>query len=35
MNTRANGGEERTQREIAKELGISRSYVYGIEKGRS
>jgi RNA polymerase sporulation-specific sigma factor len=26
------GGEERTQREIAKELGISRSYVSGIEK---
>lgn len=27
-----NGGEERTQREIAKELGISRSYVSRIEK---
>jgi RNA polymerase sporulation-specific sigma factor len=27
------GGEERTQREIAKELGISRSYVSRIEKG--
>jgi len=26
------GGEERTQREIAKELGISRSYVSRIEK---
>jgi RNA polymerase sporulation-specific sigma factor len=26
------GGEERTQREIAKELGISRSYVSQIEK---
>ncbi len=26
------GGEERTQREIAKELGISRSYVTRIEK---
>lgn len=28
----AQGGEERTQREIAKELGISRSYVSRIEK---
>jgi RNA polymerase sporulation-specific sigma factor len=27
-----NGGDERTQREIAKELGISRSYVSRIEK---
>lgn len=27
-----NGGKERTQREIAKELGISRSYVSRIEK---
>lgn len=27
-----NGGEEQTQREIAKELGISRSYVSRIEK---
>jgi hypothetical protein len=26
------GGEERTQREIAKELGISRSYVSRIKK---
>jgi RNA polymerase sporulation-specific sigma factor len=26
------GGEERTHREIAKELGISRSYVSRIEK---
>ncbi|MNC04234.1 RNA polymerase sigma-K factor precursor [compost metagenome] len=26
------GGEERTQREIAKDLGISRSYVSRIEK---
>lgn len=26
------GGDERTQREIAKELGISRSYVSRIEK---
>lgn len=26
------GGEERTQREIAKELGIGRSYVSRIEK---
>ena len=26
------GGEERTQREIAKELGISRAYVSRIEK---
>jgi RNA polymerase sporulation-specific sigma factor len=26
------GGEERTQREIARELGISRSYVSRIEK---
>lgn len=26
------GGKERTQREIAKELGISRSYVSRIEK---
>ncbi|ALS27217.1 DNA-directed RNA polymerase sigma-70 factor [Paenibacillus sp. 32O-W] len=26
------GGEERTQREIAKQLGISRSYVSRIEK---
>jgi RNA polymerase sporulation-specific sigma factor len=26
------GGEERTQREIAKELGISRSYASRIEK---
>ncbi len=26
------GGEERTQREIAKEFGISRSYVSRIEK---
>ncbi|MBD1371102.1 sigma-70 family RNA polymerase sigma factor [Hazenella sp. IB182357] len=27
-----NGGKEKTQREIAKELGISRSYVSRIEK---
>ena len=27
-----NGGDERTQREIAKDLGISRSYVSRIEK---
>jgi RNA polymerase sporulation-specific sigma factor len=26
------GGEEQTQREIAKEIGISRSYVSRIEK---
>lgn len=26
------GGDERTQREISKELGISRSYVSRIEK---
>lgn len=26
------GGDERTQREIAKELGISRSYVSRVEK---
>ncbi|MFK4300650.1 DNA-directed RNA polymerase specialized sigma subunit [Paenibacillus sp. RC254] len=29
---KAAGGEERTQREIARELGISRSYVSRIEK---